>query len=68
MSATATAWLADSLNPVGRGVLTCGDHADHEQVLAEQGSGADPLHYDPKPWPEPHHAARRPAQYLDGAG
>ena len=38
----SVAWV-DSLNPAGRGVLTCGDHAQAEQV-----SGADPLHYDPK--------------------
>ena len=43
----SVAWV-DSLNPAGRGVLTCGDHASREQVLAEHGSGADPLHYDPK--------------------
>ena len=43
----SVAWV-DSLNSVGRGVLTCGDHAGYEQVLAEQGSGEDPLHYDPK--------------------
>jgi decaprenylphospho-beta-D-ribofuranose 2-oxidase len=43
----SVAWV-DSLHPQGRGVLTCGDHASREQVQAEQGSGADPLHYDPK--------------------
>jgi decaprenylphospho-beta-D-ribofuranose 2-oxidase len=40
----SVAWV-DSLNPAGRGVLTCGDHASREQV---EGSGGDPLHYDPK--------------------
>ena len=40
----SVAWV-DSLNPAGRGVLTCGDHASREQV---EGSGVDPLHYDPK--------------------
>jgi decaprenylphospho-beta-D-ribofuranose 2-oxidase len=43
----SVAWV-DSLHPQGRGVLTCGDHASREQVQAEQGSGANPLHYDPK--------------------
>lgn len=43
----SVAWV-DSLNPAGRGVLTCGDHASREQVLASNGTGADPLHYDPK--------------------
>ena len=43
----SVAWV-DSLNPAGRGVLTCGDHACREQVLASNGTGADPLHYDPK--------------------
>jgi decaprenylphospho-beta-D-ribofuranose 2-oxidase len=43
----SVAWV-DSLHPRGRGVLTCGDHASREQVQAEQGSDADPLHYDPK--------------------
>ena len=43
----SVAWV-DSLNPAGRGVLTCGDHASREQVEAEQGNTADPLHYDPK--------------------
>jgi len=40
----SVAWV-DSLNSAGRGVLTCGDHASREQV---EGSGVDPLHYDPK--------------------
>ncbi len=40
----SVAWV-DSLNPAGRGVLTCGDHASREQV---EGTGTDPLHYDPK--------------------
>lgn len=43
----SVAWV-DSLNPAGRGVLTCGEHASREQVMAEQGNSADPLHYDPK--------------------
>jgi len=43
----SVAWV-DSLNPAGRGVLTCGEHASREQVLTEQGSGTDPLQYDPK--------------------
>ena len=43
----SVAWV-DSLNPAGRGVLACGKHAGHEQVRAERGSDADPLHYDPK--------------------
>ena len=43
----SVAWV-DSLNPAGRGVLTCGDHASREQVQAEQGSSVDPLQYDPK--------------------
>jgi len=38
----SVAWV-DSLNPAGRGVLTCGDHAEAAVV-----GGADPLHYDPK--------------------
>lgn len=41
----SVAWV-DSLDPKGRGVLTCGDHAPAEQLpMAQQ---ADPLHYDPK--------------------
>ena len=41
----SVAWV-DSLDPKGRGVLTCGDHARLEQLsTAQQG---DPLHYDPK--------------------
>ena len=43
----SVAWV-DSLNPAGRGVLTCGDHASREQVLTEQGSGTNPLQYNPK--------------------
>jgi decaprenylphospho-beta-D-ribofuranose 2-oxidase len=38
-------WV-DSLDPKGRGVLTCGDHARLEQLSPAQQ--ADPLHYDPK--------------------
>ena len=38
----SVAWV-DSLNPAGRGVLTCGDHAQ-----AAQFSNNDPLHYNPK--------------------
>ncbi len=38
----SVAWV-DSFNPAGRGVLTCGDHAQAAQV-----GGVDPLHYDPK--------------------
>lgn len=41
----SVAWV-DSLDPKGRGVLTCGDHAPAEQLpMAQQ---ADPLAYDPK--------------------
>lgn len=41
----SVAWM-DSLDPKGRGVLTCGDHAPAEQLpMAQQ---ADPLAYDPK--------------------
>jgi decaprenylphospho-beta-D-ribofuranose 2-oxidase len=40
----SVAWV-DSLNPAGRGVLTCGEHASRERV---EGTGTDPLHYDPK--------------------
>lgn len=41
----SVAWV-DSLDPRGRGVLTCGDHAPAEVLpMAHQ---ADPLHYDPK--------------------
>lgn len=41
----SVAWV-DSLDPKGRGVLTCGDHAPAEALpKAQQG---DPLHYDPK--------------------
>ena len=43
----SVAWV-DSLNPAGRGVLTCGDHASREQLLTEQGSGTNPLQYNPK--------------------
>lgn len=41
----SVAWV-DSLDPRGRGVLTCGDHASREQL--PQAQRADPLHYDPK--------------------
>ena len=41
----SVAWV-DSLDPRGRGVLTCGDHATCEQLPQAQQS--DPLHYDPK--------------------
>ena len=41
----SVAWV-DSLDPRGRGVLTCGDHAPVEQL--PQAQLADPLHYDPK--------------------
>jgi len=41
----SVAWV-DSLDPKGRGVLTCGDHARLEQLSPAQQ--ADPLHYDPK--------------------
>ena len=39
------AWV-DSLDPKGRGVLTCGDHAPAEDL--PKAHQADPLHYDPK--------------------
>jgi len=41
----SVAWV-DSLDPKGRGVLICGDHARLEQLSPAQQ--ADPLHYDPK--------------------
>ena len=41
----SVAWV-DSLDPKGRGVLTCGDHAPAEDLPKSQQ--ADPLHYDPK--------------------
>ncbi|MFO0015792.1 MAG: FAD-dependent oxidoreductase [Synechococcaceae cyanobacterium] len=41
----SVAWV-DSLDPKGRGVLTCGDHARAEALPKAQQ--ADPLHYDPK--------------------
>jgi decaprenylphospho-beta-D-ribofuranose 2-oxidase len=41
----SVAWV-DSLDPKGRGVLTCGDHAPAEAL--PQSQQADPLHYDPK--------------------
>ena len=41
----SVAWV-DSLDPKGRGVLTCGDHAPIEALA--KGQQADPLHYDPK--------------------
>lgn len=41
----SVAWV-DSLDPKGRGVLTCGEHARLEQLSPEQQ--ADPLQYDPK--------------------
>ena len=41
----SVAWV-DSLDPKGRGVLTCGDHAPAEVLPANLQ--ADPLHYDPK--------------------
>jgi decaprenylphospho-beta-D-ribofuranose 2-oxidase len=41
----SVAWI-DSLDPNGRGVLTCGDHAPAEQLPKAQQS--TPLDYDPK--------------------
>jgi decaprenylphospho-beta-D-ribofuranose 2-oxidase len=41
----SVAWV-DSLDPKGRGVLTCGDHAPAEAL--PQAQQADPLHYDPR--------------------
>jgi decaprenylphospho-beta-D-ribofuranose 2-oxidase len=41
----SVAWV-DSLDPKGRGVLTCGDHASAEALPKSQQS--DPLYYDPK--------------------
>lgn len=41
----SVAWV-DSLDPAGRGVLTCGDHAPAGAL--PQAQRADPLHYDPK--------------------
>ena len=41
----SVAWV-DSLDPKGRGVLTCGDHATFEALPPIMQ--ADPLHYDPK--------------------
>lgn len=41
----SVAWV-DSLDPKGRGVITCGDHAQAEALPKSQQ--ADPLDYDPK--------------------
>ena len=41
----SVAWV-DSLDPKGRGVLTCGDHAPAEALPKDKQT--DPLHYDPK--------------------
>ena len=41
----SVAWV-DSLDPKGRGVLTCGDHAPAEVIPKDKQ--ADPLYYDPK--------------------
>jgi decaprenylphospho-beta-D-ribofuranose 2-oxidase len=41
----SVAWV-DSLDPKGRGVLTCGGHAPAEAL--PPNLQADPLHYDPK--------------------
>ncbi len=41
----SVAWV-DSLDPRGRGVLTCGDHAGADELDPSQR--ADPLAYDPK--------------------
>ena len=41
----SVAWV-DSLDPKGRGVLTCGDHAPAEAL--SKSKQADPLYYDPK--------------------
>ena len=41
----SVAWV-DSLDPKGRGVLTCGDHAPKEALPKDKQ--ADPLFYDPK--------------------
>ena len=41
----SVAWV-DSLDPNGRGVLTCGEHAGLDQLSPTQQS--NPLHYDPK--------------------
>ena len=42
----SVAWV-DSLDPKGRGVLTCGDHAPAE--VLPPTLQCNPLHYDPKP-------------------
>ena len=41
----SVAWV-DSIDPKGRGVLTCGEHAHVEALPVARK--ADPLHYDPK--------------------
>ncbi len=41
----SVAWV-DSLDPRGRGVLTCGDHAPADQLSGEQRQ--EPLAYDPR--------------------
>ena len=41
----SVAWV-DSLDPKGRGVLTCGDHAPAEALPKDKK--ADPLYYDPR--------------------
>ena len=41
----SVAWV-DSLDPKGRGILTCGDHAPAEALPKDKQ--ADPLYYDPK--------------------
>ena len=41
----SVAWV-DSLDPRGRGVLTCGDHAPAEQLPAD--TARNPLAYDPR--------------------
>ena len=41
----SVAWI-DSLDPKGRGVLTCGDHAPAEALPKDKQ--ANPLYYDPK--------------------
>ncbi len=42
----SVAWV-DSLDPKGRGVLSCGDHASADAL--PKGHHSDPLHYDSRP-------------------
>ena len=61
----SVAWV-DSLDPKGRGVLTCGDHAPAEALPKDKQ--ADPLYYDPKALASAPISAWWAVEQIDGSG